>query len=210
MDMRLQWKSVSTVFPAIIDGAKPSFRSGTENLVLGLPWRRIAAGSCLALGLSAAVLAAIWMHPGRPDPHLLARINGPLPPIDVEASGVAVNLNQFTSGARSVVVFYSPSCRICREVLPALQPLPSALRLIMISESVARRDSEISEFREAAFFYDRWSALGRLFAVPTLPVILLVEEGGIIRDGFVGFHDRDWIQQRLKKFAGGRHGPAGE
>jgi hypothetical protein len=136
--------------------------------------------------------------------------HGPLPPIDVEASGVAVNLNQFTSGARAVVVFYSPSCRICREVLPALQPLPSPLRLIMISESLARRDFEISEFSEAVFFYDRWSALERFFMVPTLPVILLVEEGGVIRDGFVGFHDRDWIQQRLKKFAGGGHGPASE
>jgi thiol-disulfide isomerase/thioredoxin len=199
--MRLHSKPGTTVFAAIADGAKPRFISKVVDSGFGLPWRRIAAGCCLALGIIAAVLIAVRAHPGARDPHLLARIDGALPPLEVEASGVAVNLNHFASGTRKVVVFYSPTCGICREVLPALHPFPSALRLIMISESAARTDSELSEFRGAVFFYDRWSVLTHLFRVPTLPVILLVDESGVIRDGFMGFHERDWIQHKLKTFA---------
>ena len=213
MDMSLHRSPRSAALSRAIERARPGFIPGAMDLVLGLPWRRITAGICLAVGLSAAVLAEIWLHPRSPAPHLLARIDGPLPSVKVEASGMAVDVGRFASGARAVIVFYSPSCRICREVLPALKALSSSpllIRLIMIRESGALSDSEISEFRDADFFYDRWGALRRLFAIPTLPAVLLVDERGIIRDGFVGFHERDWILEKLTEFAGARRGPASD
>jgi hypothetical protein len=210
LTMNLHCKPGIMVIDGMVDCAKPGSRSGMVDLASKFPWRRIWAGLCLALGIAAAVLLAIWTHPGAKAHHMLARINGPMPPIEVEASGAATNLKQLVSGAKHVVVFYSLSCGICREVLPALQPFPSALRLIMISESIPRTNSEMSKFHEADFFYDRWNMLARLFIVSPLPVILLVDEGGIIRDGFVGFHERDWIQQRLNQFAGGHYGLAEE
>lgn len=201
MAMRLLWKPKTEVLVSLITKIQHGFRVGAIKPAFRLPWRRLAAGFCLALVISAAVMVAILVNHGIADQQSLARINGPLPPLMVDSSGVSVNLNQFTAKRRCVVVFYSPSCGVCREVLPALKPFPPTLQLIMISES--NQGSQLSGFHEDAFYYDRWGSLSRFFTVPTLPVILLVDEGGIIREGLVGSHKKDWIRQKLNLFASG-------
>ncbi len=51
-------------------------------------------------------------------------------------------------------------------------------------------------------FFDRNGVLARSFAMAGLPTILLVDEGGVLRDGLVGAHGRDLVQRRLREFAG--------
>lgn len=165
--------------------------------------RRIASALCLLIGVS--ITAYLRIHFGSAGPHSRPRIGEPLPPLKVDASGVAVDLNKFTAAGKSVIVFYSPSCRICRETLPALRPFPSTLRLIMVSESQAREDSVTLDIPNAMFFYDRWNVLTRSFASTGLPTIVFVDEGGILRDGLVGWHELELVQRKLAEFAARRY-----
>ena len=171
-----------------------------EPLQRSLCRRRAIAVLCLVLGISAAV-CLMWIHSDPAGPYSLARLDQPLPSLVVDASGVKVDLKKFAEGVRCIIVFYSPSCRICREVLPALRPFPPALRLIMVNEAPDQEGSEISGFPNAALFHDRWRALSRSFAAAALPTILFVDEDGILRDGLAGSHGREFVQQKLKEFA---------
>jgi len=162
--------------------------------------RRLAA----VLGLAAAFVAAgyvLWLRLQSANPHSLVRLNRPLPPLVVDASGAAVDLRAFAAGARRVIVFYSPSCHICKEVLPALQPFPGNLRLIMVRESSEGNAPEVSGLPAAALFQDRWHVLSRSFSDVALPTFLFVDGSGVLRDGFIGRHERFFIRQKLKEFA---------
>jgi hypothetical protein len=164
-------------------------------------WRRIAAGSLLAIGIAAAAFLKIQLPDGSADPQSLACIDQPLPSLIVEASGTAVDLKKIVAGAPCVIVFYSPSCRICREVLPTLQPFPDSLRLILINESADHEDSILSGFPNATHFHDRWGVISRSFAIAVLPTILFVDENGILRDAIIGSHGQDFAHKKLKEFA---------
>ncbi len=162
--------------------------------------RRIAAALCLFVGTGIAVSIKLWGRFGSGDPKSLARIGRPLPHLLVEASDVPVDLKEITLGRRSVIVFYSPSCRTCAAELPALRPFPTSLRLVMVSESSSRKYEGMG-FPEALLCYDRWSVLTRSFAAVALPTIVFVDEGGILLDGLVGRHEPGLLQRRLKEFA---------
>ena len=161
--------------------------------------RRIASAFCLFLGLSVAVWLRI--HFGSAGSQTAARLGEPMPSLTVDDSGAEVDLREFAAGTRSVIVFYSPTCSACRETLPALQPFPATLSLIMVNESRARENPEPPGIPNAAFFYDRWSVLPRSFAIARLPTIIFVDENGILRDGLVGVHVRELVQEKLKGFA---------
>jgi hypothetical protein len=157
-----------------------------------------------ALGLAAAIIAAgyfLWIRLQSASPQSQVRINRPLPPLVVASAGAAVDLRTFAAGARRVIVFYSPSCHICKEVLPALQPFPSNLQLIMVRESSDPNDLDVSGFPAAALFHDRWHVLSRAFTAVALPTFLFVDGSGVLRDGLVGRHERLFIQRKLKEFA---------
>jgi hypothetical protein len=157
-----------------------------------------------ASGLAAAIAVAgtfLWIRSQSADPHSQVRRNQPLPPLMVASSGTAVDLRTFAAGARRVIVFYSPSCRRCQELLPSLRPFPSSLRLIMVNVSSDLNDPDISGLRPAALFHDRWHVLSRAFTAVSLPVLLFVDGGGVLRDGLVGRHERFFIQKKLKEFA---------
>jgi hypothetical protein len=157
-----------------------------------------------AFGLAAAIIAAgyfLWIRLQSANPQSQVRMNRPLPPLIVSSAGSAVDLRAFAAGARRVIVFYSPACHICKEALPALQPFPSNLQLIMVRESSDSNDQDISGFPSAALFHDRWHVLSRAFSTVALPTFLFVDGSGVLRDGLVGRHERLIIQQKLKEFA---------
>ncbi len=172
-----------------------------RGLVMSKSKRRIYAALCLAAAAVAAVFLRIPLAPGFADTKLLARIGHPLPELIVENSEGAVDLGKLVSGTRSVIVFYSPSCKTCERALPALRPFPDTLRLILVNESPGEGDEELSGFQGAARFYDRQKTLSRLFVAPTLPTILFIDESGILRDGIVGYYQRAFVQQKLENFA---------
>lgn len=163
--------------------------------------RRFVAGFCIAVCIAAVAFLGIVLESGSANSNLLARIDHPLPPLTVEDSGGAVDLNAHVSGTRCVIVFYSPSCTNCKKVLPALQPFPEKLRLILVNESLDRDDTEQPLLQNADHFCDRWRVLSRSFVAAALPAILFVDEAGILRDGIVGVHGRGFVQRKLKDFA---------
>lgn len=162
-------------------------------------WRRIAATACLLIGIAGATQFKYRF--GSADPHSIVRLGQPLPRLPVDNSGAECDLRQIIAGCKSVVVFYSPACRTCEEELPALQPFPEALRLVMVSESNAQGQRNSLLFPGAVSFYDRWGILTRSFAIAALPTILFVDERGILREGLVGTHPRELVQTKLREFA---------
>jgi hypothetical protein len=163
--------------------------------------QRIFAALCLAAAVVAAVFLRIQLAPGSAETSSLACIGHPLPALTVESSEGTVDVGKLTAGARSVIVFYSPACETCERALPALRPFPDTLRLILVNESPDEAGKELSGFPGAAYFSDRQKILSKLFAVPALPTILLIDESGILRDGIVGSYRRAFIQQKLENFA---------
>ncbi len=162
-------------------------------------WRRIAAAVCLLIGIGGA--AQFKFHFRAAGPNSIVRLGQPLPPLPVDNSGAEFDLRQIVTGCKSVIVFYSPACRICTEELPALQPFPEALRLVMVSESNAQGQRDSLLFPAAVSFYDRWGILTRSFAIAALPTILFVDERGILREALVGTHRRELVQTKLREFA---------
>jgi hypothetical protein len=164
------------------------------------PRRRKAAALLLVLGI-AAFAYFLWVRTESAASHSLARVGQPLPPLPVEVSNTEVDLNNYAAGNRRVIVFYSPSCSTCRRVLPALRPLPAGIRLILVNEAADRNDFRKSDFAGAAFFHDRRRVLAHSFGAAAMPVVLFVDEGGILRDALAGSHEKELIQRKLKEFA---------
>jgi len=162
-------------------------------------WRRLAAASCLVIGIGGA--AYLKLHFGPADLGSIARLGEPLPSLIVDASGVSTDLRGQSAGRKRIIVFYSPTCRICKETLPALQPFPATLQLIMVSESSAGGAPETLHFPGAETYFDRRGILKHSFAIAALPTILFVDERGILRDGMVGFYQRERVQRKLIEFA---------
>ena len=161
--------------------------------------RRVKAATFLLVGCGIFLAIKSWI-PATGDSKTLARIGHPLPPLRVQLSGTAVDLRDITSGRRSVIVFYSPSCKTCRSELPSLRPFPESLLLVMVSESDSAKHEGL-DFDDAVFCYDRWRVLTRSFAAAALPTIAFVDENGILRGGLLGSHEPGLLQRRLKEFA---------
>jgi hypothetical protein len=162
--------------------------------------KRSAAASLLTTGIAAAFFLMIWIHGDFADTKSHAQIGQPLPLLTVENQGNAVDLKTIGAGMRCVIVFYSPSCRICREVLPGFRPFPNSLRLIFVNESTDRDDFEHAGFPNAVHVRDKWRVLPRAFAIVALPTILFVDENGILREGMIGLHDPSKVRQKLQEF----------
>ena len=169
--------------------------------------RRVVSGLCLLTGIFLAGYARFsWVRAHAPMPSSVVRLGKALPPLlVVDASGRIVDVGKASLGSRSVIVFYSASCRVCQAVLPELQPFPHALRLLLVSEE-AGSSSEAPKTLgsdQALRFYDRNRVLSRSFSMSGLPTILFVDESGVLRDGLVGEHARGLLQKKLKEFSAG-------
>jgi len=128
----------------------------------------------------------------------------------VDAAGVAINLKSLTHGLRSVIVFHSPSCRICREMLPALKPFPPELRLLLVNESPEQENLALSDFPGAAVFQDRDRILARSFGTIALPVMLFVDEDGVLRNGLAGRHQPNFVREQIELFASDHQTESGQ
>lgn len=162
-------------------------------------WRRFVAAVCLLVGIGG--VAQFRFHFDAASPGSMVRLGRTLPPLRVDGSGTEFDLRQVIAGRKSIIIFYSPACRICADELPALLPFPEGLRLIMVSETRLPGHGSPPLLPGAVFFYDRWNILQRSFATRALPTILFIDESGILRAGLVGSHPREVVQARLREFA---------
>lgn len=166
--------------------------------------RRIVAIGYLLTGVAVVACGQWWVHAHGPNPQSLARIGRRLPSLQVEdASGKTVDLRGLASGGKTIIVFYSPTCDVCKGELPELLPFPRTLRLVMVSESGEQKmeDTLAPRFSLVQTYYDRDGVLKRSFAMAGLPTILFVDASGVLRDGLMGAHARDLVQRKLNEFA---------
>jgi hypothetical protein len=162
--------------------------------------RRILAALCLGIGIVAAGYFLRLQIQSNTQRHNV-RLNQPLPAMIVETVGATVDLRSITHGLRCVIVFHSPSCRICREMLPALKPFPPELRLLLVSESHEQESPALSGFPNASVFQDRNRLLARSFGTIALPVMLFVDEYGVLRNGLAGRHQPSFVREQIRLFA---------
>jgi hypothetical protein len=138
----------------------------------------------------------------RSDPGSVARLGRQLPPLwVVDPWGNRVDLSKAAIGRKSVIAFYSASCRACQVVLPGLYPFPPELTLFLVSEGEDPLDDPAGSTHDPALlFYDREGVFARSFSMSPLPTIVFVDESGIVRAGLAGEGTRDRVQAGLKKF----------
>jgi thioredoxin-related protein len=163
--------------------------------------RRLLSALILLLTMSAALYVKNYIAPAGQPPS--ARTGSPLPPLMADEAGTSVDLRTIIRGRKSVIIFFSPSCRICQEMLPFLQPFPDAFKLVLVSESNDAKTEAERLFPQARLFYDRSSMLLRVFGNLGLPTIVFVDANGILRDGLVGMHTRESVRSKLKQFETG-------
>jgi len=165
--------------------------------------RRILAGIVLLGGAVAAVALFLWIRPLVPRSTSIARIGAILPAFPVvDRSGRVVDASKARLGKRTIIVFYSPSCDVCRSELPKLQPIPPGLDLIMIDISGSpSEEADSSGFHCDALFHDRDRVFERSFSMTSLPTVLFVDERGVLDAALAGEHPRDLVRDKLTGFA---------
>lgn len=165
--------------------------------------RRYVALLVLVTAVAVLVGAGWRLHGKVPLRTTTVSIGKPLPSIVVaDTAGKRVDLAaQMAGGSRSVVVFYSPSCEVCRQELPQIMPFPPQLQLILVREPGDAGPDPLATGTNGRRFADGDGALKRAFVMPVLPTVLLIDERGIVRDGLVGAHEGRFAQKRLIAFA---------
>jgi methylamine dehydrogenase accessory protein MauD len=90
------------------------------------------------------------------------------------------------SGASTLLLFVSPSCPVCKAVLPAARSLRDAaggaLRLVLASDGP--REEHAAFVREQGLGGERYllsAALGLLYQVGRLPHAVLIDAEGVVR-----------------------------
>ena len=167
--------------------------------------RQVAWGLFLLIGIVAAGYAKIlWFRARTGSPNAVARLGRELPPLPVfDCAGRAVDVAKAARGRKSIIAFYSGSCRTCQELLALLQPIPSGLTLFLIhSRSINSSQNSIGPpLAWASVFSDRNDVLSRSFPLAGVPVVLFVDEQGVLRDGLVGRRALYRLRKKLQAFA---------
>jgi hypothetical protein len=158
----------------------------------------------LLIGLAGATGLALKIRAHAPRKGSIVRIGKPLPHLTVfDSSGRACDVGTLGAGSRTLIVFFSPSCEVCKNELPKLLPFPPELGLIMVSETDSGLSDELDALGLpfASVFNDRDRVLERSSPLPGLPTILFVDEHGTLVDGLVGAHEQETVQRKLRQFA---------
>ena len=167
--------------------------------------RRAAFGLFLLIAVAAAGYAKfLWFRAHTGEPGAIARLGKELPPLPVfDDAGRPVDVAKAARGRKSIITFYSDSCRLCQELLPLLQPLPPGLSLFLIrSRSAGSSQSPaVPGLVELPVFSDRNDVLSRSFPLSGVPAVLFVDEHGVLRDGLVGKRALYRLQKKLRAFA---------
>ena len=100
-------------------------------------------------------------------------------------------------------MFFSPACRICSKELRYLEPFPTGLRLSMVDVGGdgPAEAPKTPAGTDAALYRDRGRAFRRSFPMLGVPLILFVDERGVLRDGVAGPAGRESLQHKLQSFA---------
>ncbi len=91
-----------------------------------------------------------------------------------------------TDGASTLIFFLSPTCPVCRELLPALRSLRRAerarLQIVLASDGLAEDHAAYVRSQDLGSFpYVVSTALGLAFRVPRLPWAVLLDPAGRVR-----------------------------
>lgn len=165
---------------------------------------RALAAAALAILALLAVVAATAVHRAAPKRSTLAAMHRPLPPMAVfDRGGHQVDLVSIAPGTRRVFVFYSPSCEVCQRELPNVRPFPPSLRLVLVSVTDELRDpfAQWPEVHQA--LVDRDGAFRRSIPLAGVPLMLFVDEHGVLRDALLGDRGKNALREHLERFARG-------
>ncbi len=167
--------------------------------------RRIALGLCLFTAVAAAGYAKfLWTRTHGAAPEAIARLGKELPPLPVfDAAGTPIDLAKVARGRKSIIAFYSDSCRICQETLPLLHPFPPELRLFLIHTRAGESVIYPPALRSAGaeVFSDRSGVFSRALPLSGVPAFLFVDEHGVLQDGLVGKRAMYRLRSKLQEFA---------
>jgi methylamine dehydrogenase accessory protein MauD len=135
---------------------------------VGVLHERIAPVGALATARGPA--------PGEPAPELVV----------ADWNGRSVRIGGADQGGRRTLLFFaSPTCPVCKELLPTLRRAVSeehGVRLVVASDGEpAEHAAFVREHRLEAASYVLSRDLGLRFAVAKLPYAVLIDESGIVR-----------------------------
>ena len=102
-----------------------------------------------------------------------------------DLSGRRVGIGGAAQDANTLVLFVSPTCPVCKSLLPAAKSLASAegLRLVFASDGfdTERHRAFAGDVGIARFPYVLSQALGMRYGVSRLPFAVLIGEDGVLR-----------------------------
>jgi len=169
--------------------------------------RRIVAGLCLSAIAGLFLFFGLGIYHDPTARGGVAKIGRPLPPLPVsDETGRVVDLVGLHTGSKTVIVFFSPACRTCQHELSRLEPFPSGLQLAMVNLGGTGSMDLFDRLAKAGalLFQDSEHVHRRLFTMLGIPLVLFVDEDGILRDGLPGGAVGTLLQERLQRFAGSR------
>lgn len=133
-----------------------------------------------------------------------APIGKPAPPLALpDLNGKTVTLDDF-KGARTLVVFWSPDCTFCEQMLVELKrieanPPPSAPRLLVISKGSIEANRAAG--LRSPVLLDADFTVGKQFGASGTPSAVLIDERGNVASEVVGGEPRVLALVGLKKTA---------
>jgi hypothetical protein len=166
---------------------------------------RILAGLALVIATSLLLRLALEIRTNAPRRDTVARIGQKLPHLPVVGrNGQDLDLSAEDAGRRRVIVFFSTACPVCRKELPYLEPFPASLRLSMVDVggNGSAEAPKMPAGADAALYRDQGSAFRRSFPMLGVPVILFVDERGVLQDGVAGPACREVLQHKIQSLAG--------
>jgi len=116
------------------------------------------------------------------------RAGEPAPVLELEDwNGRSLRIGGADPGGRSTLLFFlSPSCPVCKTLLPVLDSVRSAedrwLRVLLASDGpLPEHEDFVREQGLSERGYILSSALGLAYRVGRLPYAVLIDEGGVVR-----------------------------
>ena len=164
---------------------------------------RVLAATLLLVVVAAALGVSLSLRAHTSRRNSAVRIGSILAALPVvDGSGRLVDAASAGSGRKRIIVFYSPSCDVCHDELPKLQPFPAGVGLTMINVSgECFEEANPGGLQYDAMFCDRDGVFERSFSMPVLPTILFVDEQGNLVAALAGSHQRELVQHKLSEFA---------
>src|SRR5262245_55434248 len=105
----------------------------------------------------------------------------------VDLGGRRVRIGGSQDGGRSMLLFFlSPTCPVCKKMLPILKSLAHAeqqwLQILLASDGERdEHDRFVDAYGLASFPYVLSQELGMTFRVGKLPYAVLIDEAGVVR-----------------------------